>query len=72
MIDCPWAQNGCLSMATTVHNVTRNIHISNSPFVSLLNSVKTEVVIQDLVLKSQVVHPLATWSKHAPIGVKRR
>ena len=60
MIDLPWAQNGCFAVITAVQDTTRNMHCRGSPIVSLLQSIETERVMQDVVFVSQVVQPLTT------------
>ena len=47
-------------MISAMHNTTGNIHRRNRPIISLLQSIITGIVVQDVVFVLQVVQPLTT------------
>ena len=60
MVNLPWAQNGCSTMISAIHDIARNVHRRSCPGVSLLQSVETNVLMQNVVFVSQVVQLLTT------------
>ena len=60
MVNLPWAQNGCTTMVSSIHDVTRNVHRRGCPVISLLYYIETAKFVQNVVFMSQVVQPLTT------------
>ena len=60
MINLPRAQNGCTTMVSTAHNVSKEVHRRGCPVISLLQCRETGKLVQNVVYVSQVVQALTT------------
>ena len=77
MINLPWAQNGCFPVVIAIHNVTRHVHCRGRPIVSLLQSIETRIVVQNVVFVEPLAAPNTLSSVQIdgakePLGVTHR